>query len=74
MAWVGVTRFLAAHANDDQVDRALIARLEELSEVIHRTVCERGYSSDLGHFVQHYGGDTLDASLVAAAARRLPSR
>jgi GH15 family glucan-1,4-alpha-glucosidase len=64
MAWVGVTRFLAAHANDVQVDRALIARLEELSGVIHRTVCERGYSSDLGHFVQHYGSDTLDASLL----------
>jgi len=64
MAWVGVTRFLAAHASHDQVDRALVARLQDLSEVIHRTVCERGYSSDLGHFVQHYGSDTLDASLL----------
>ena len=64
MAWVGVSRFLAAHANDDRVDRALIARLEELRGVIHRTVCERGYSGDLGHFVQHYGSDTLDASLL----------
>lgn len=64
MAWVGVTRFLAAHANDDQVDRALVARLQELSQTIHRTVCERGYNSDLGHFVQSHGGDTLDASLL----------
>ena len=64
MAWVGVTRFLAAHASDVQMDRALIVRLKELSEVIHRTVCERGYSSDRGHFVQHYGGDALDASLL----------
>jgi GH15 family glucan-1,4-alpha-glucosidase len=64
MAWVGITRFLAAHANHDQVDRALLARLEDLSDVIHRTICERGYSSDLGHFVQNYGGDTLDASLL----------
>ena len=64
MAWVGVTRFLAAHANDDQVDRALFARLEELGSVIHRTVCERGYSSDLGHFVRSYGSDALDASLL----------
>ena len=64
MAWVGVTRFLAAHASGVQVDRALIARLKELSEVIHRTVCERGYSSDLGHFVQYYGGEALDASLL----------
>ena len=64
MAWVGVTRFLAAHAEDDQVDRALVARLRELSATIHRTVCERGYNSDLGHFVQSHGGDTLDASLL----------
>ena len=82
MAWVGATRFLAAHANDDQVDRALIARLEKLSEVIHRTVCERGYRSDLGHFVQHYDSDTLDASLLLlplvgflpVAIRVLPAR
>jgi GH15 family glucan-1,4-alpha-glucosidase len=64
MAWVGVTRFLAAHATGAQVDRALISRLEKLSEVIHRTVCERGYRSDLGHFVEHYGADALDASLL----------
>ena len=64
MAWVGVTRFLTAHADNERADRALIARLEEMSDVIHRTVCERGYNSDLGHFVQYYGGDTLDASLL----------
>ena len=33
-------------------------------EAIHRIVCERGYSNGLGHFVQYYGGDTLDASLL----------
>ena len=32
--------------------------------MIHQTVCERGYSSHLGHFVQRYGGDALDASLL----------
>ena len=64
MVWVGITRFLRAHADDDGLDRALIGRLEEVSDVIHRTVCGRGYNSDLGHFVQHYGSDTLDASLL----------
>jgi len=64
MAWVGITRFTRAHAGNAQVDRALIARLQVLGETIHSTVCERGYSSDLGHFVQHYGGHTLDASLL----------
>ena len=64
MAWVGITRFVAAHADNHQVDPALVARLEKLGEVIHRIVCERGYSNELGHFVQYYGGDTLDASLL----------
>ena len=64
MAWVGVTRFIAAHEDDDRVDPALVARLGALRDDIHRTVCERGYSSDLGHFVQHYGSDALDASLL----------
>ncbi|NKF24397.1 glycoside hydrolase family 15 protein [Solimonas marina] len=64
MAWVGVTRFVAAHADDERIDRALIARLKTLSEVIHRTVCERGYSTERGHFVHCDGGDALDASLL----------
>ena len=27
-------------------------------------ICERGYSSDYGHFIQRYESDTLDASLL----------
>ena len=64
MAWVGITRFVAAHADNHQVDPSLVARLEKLGEVIHRTVCERGYSNQLGYFVEYYGGSTLDASLL----------
>jgi GH15 family glucan-1,4-alpha-glucosidase len=64
MAWVGITRFVAAHADDPQVDPALVARLQKLGGVIHRNVCECGYSNELGHFVQYYGGDKLDASLL----------
>lgn len=64
MAWVGITRFVRAHANDDRVDPALIGRLGELGDVIHRTVCERGFNTALGHFVEHYGATTLDSSLL----------
>lgn len=64
MVWVAINRFLAARASDDKADRALIARLEKLKDVIHRTVCERCYSSDLGHFVQYFSSNTLDASLL----------
>ncbi|MBA2935193.1 glycoside hydrolase family 15 protein [Sphingomonas sp. CGMCC 1.13654] len=64
MAWVGIDRFLKAHGDSPDVDRSLIARLETLHTQIHATVCERGYSIERGHFVQHYGSTTLDASLL----------
>jgi GH15 family glucan-1,4-alpha-glucosidase len=31
---------------------------------IHETVCREGYSEQRGSFVQYFGGDTLDASLL----------
>ncbi|MGA7810783.1 glycoside hydrolase family 15 protein [Bradyrhizobium sp.] len=64
MAWVGITRFVAAHSDNQRIDQGLVARLKKLGEAMHRAICERGYSSNLGHFVQYYGGDTLDASLL----------
>jgi GH15 family glucan-1,4-alpha-glucosidase len=64
MAWVGIDRFIRAHEGTDAVDPALIGRLRTLRETIHRTVCERGYSAERGHFVQHYGSETVDASLL----------
>jgi GH15 family glucan-1,4-alpha-glucosidase len=64
MAWVGIDRFLKAHQHDGDVDPELIGRLPALRAKIHHTICERGYSSDQGHFVQSYEGDTLDASLL----------
>ncbi|MEH6952959.1 glycoside hydrolase family 15 protein (plasmid) [Nitrobacter sp. NHB1] len=64
MAWVGVDRFLKAHVENIDVDPVLIGRLKALRTTMHHAICERGYSSDLGHFVQHYGGNVLDASLL----------
>lgn len=64
MAWVGVTRFLEAHAESAEVDRALIGRLRALGDVIHRRVCENGYSSELGHFTRYPGSRDLDAALL----------
>ena len=64
MAWVGVDRFLKGSETHGAADDALIGRLQLLRSNIHNTVCDRGYSSDYGHFVQHYGSDTLDASLL----------
>ena len=64
MAWVGLDRFLKAHQECTDIDPALIGRLKALEATIHHTICERGYSSDRRHFVQHFESEILDASLL----------
>ena len=62
MAWVAFDRAVRTVEEQDltgPVDewRALRAR-------IHAEVCERGYDEELGSFVQSYGSQDLDASLL----------
>ncbi len=64
MAWVGLDRFLKAHQKSADIDPALIGRLKALEATIHHTICEKGYSSDRRHFVQHFESEILDASLL----------
>ncbi len=64
MAWVGVKQFLKGARTHQAADDTMIRRLEALAPEIHGKVCERGYDSRRGHFVDYYGGDTLDASLL----------
>ena len=64
MAWVGVDRFLKSAETRRFAEEALVGRLTTLRDTIHHTVCERGYSASRGYFVQHYGSEVLDASLL----------
>jgi GH15 family glucan-1,4-alpha-glucosidase len=62
MAWVGVDRAVKAvdlYHLDGPVDRWRALRRE-----LHDEVCERGYDPDRNSFVQSYGSDRLDASLL----------
>ncbi|HEY4041210.1 MAG TPA: glycoside hydrolase family 15 protein [Rhodopila sp.] len=43
---------------------APLERWKALRTHIHETVCREGYSETRGSFVQYFGGDTLDASLL----------
>jgi GH15 family glucan-1,4-alpha-glucosidase len=62
MAWVAVDRAVKA------IERfhlsGPIARWRALRETIHRDVCEQGFSSARGAFVQSYQSTELDASLL----------
>jgi GH15 family glucan-1,4-alpha-glucosidase len=62
MAWVAFDRAsneLAAQAFNESGQR-----WREIADEIHAEVCERGFDRDLNSFVQAYGSQRLDASLL----------
>ena len=64
MAWVGVDRFLRRHEKRGDVGRELLAPLHALRRRIHREVMARSWNHARGHFVDRYGGERPDASLL----------
>jgi GH15 family glucan-1,4-alpha-glucosidase len=64
MAWVGVTQFLKGARTHKAASDEMIRRLESLRGHIHEEVCRCGYDAGRGHFVDYYGSDKLDASLL----------
>jgi GH15 family glucan-1,4-alpha-glucosidase len=62
MAWVAFDR---AVKGIEQFGLAgPIARWREIRDLIHQEVCTRGFDPNVGAFVQFYGSDLLDASLL----------
>jgi GH15 family glucan-1,4-alpha-glucosidase len=62
MAWVGLDRAIKAVEllrHDGPVDRWRAVRRE-----LHEEVCREGYDTERDSFVQYYGADHLDASLL----------
>jgi GH15 family glucan-1,4-alpha-glucosidase len=60
MAWVVFDRA----ANDAQRFDESALRWRSIADEIHAEVCERGFDRELGSFVQAYGSNQLDASLL----------
>src|SRR6202022_3368685 len=62
MAWVAFDRAVKAVENfglEGPVDR-----WRKLRSTVHEQVCQEGFNTDLGAFVQSYGAKELDASLL----------
>jgi GH15 family glucan-1,4-alpha-glucosidase len=62
MAWLALDRGIRAiesHGLEGPLER-----WRQLRDHIHAEVCERGFSRELGSFVQSYGSRELDASLL----------
>jgi GH15 family glucan-1,4-alpha-glucosidase len=62
MAWVAMDR--AVKAVEQFGFEGPVARWRELRDRVHRDVCERGFDSKRNSFLQYYGGQDLDASLL----------
>ncbi|MFD2190239.1 glycoside hydrolase family 15 protein [Pistricoccus aurantiacus] len=62
MCWVAVDRAIKAVEKFD-LDGD-VARWRKLRQRIHDEVCEQGYHKKRGTFVQYYGSEDLDASLL----------
>lgn len=62
MAWVAVDRGVKAVENFNL--EGDVERWRQLRQAIHDDVCKNGYSAEHGSFVQSYGSDQLDASLL----------
>jgi GH15 family glucan-1,4-alpha-glucosidase len=65
MAWVAFDR--AIKAVEDLGYKGPVEHWRELREQIHRDVCTHGWSDEKQSFVQAYGSDDLDASLLKIA-------
>jgi GH15 family glucan-1,4-alpha-glucosidase len=64
MAWVGITQFLKGPRTHQAAGDDMTRRLQALRGRIHENVCRRGYDATRGHFVNYYGSEELDASLL----------
>jgi GH15 family glucan-1,4-alpha-glucosidase len=62
MAWLAFDR--AVRSVEEFGKEGPLDRWRALREEIHREVCREGYDAERGSFVQYYGGDRLDASLL----------
>ncbi len=62
MAWVAVDRIIrSAEKGRFEAD---LPRWKSLRETIHEQVCRQGFSTNMNSFVQFYGDNHLDASLL----------
>jgi GH15 family glucan-1,4-alpha-glucosidase len=66
MAWAAFDRFASWFSEnpEDSMAQALAQRCRAAAAEIHEQVCCDGYDAALGSFVQYYGSDEVDASLL----------
>jgi GH15 family glucan-1,4-alpha-glucosidase len=61
MAWVAFDR---AWRSENHHTRAQRSHWKKIADQIHADICEKGAHPEHGYFVQHYGSERVDASLL----------
>jgi GH15 family glucan-1,4-alpha-glucosidase len=64
MAWVGVDRLVGRYESRRGADEPTSDHLRTLRRSIHDEIMQRAWNHSRGHFVDRYGGEHLDASLL----------
>jgi GH15 family glucan-1,4-alpha-glucosidase len=66
MAWAAFDRYASwfSEYSKDPAGAALAQRCRAVANEIHEQVCREGYDAARGSFVQYYGSDQVDASLL----------
>jgi GH15 family glucan-1,4-alpha-glucosidase len=62
MAWVAFDR--AIKTVEEYGLKGDVERWRQIRATIHADVCEKGWSDEVGAFVQYYGSKTMDASIL----------
>ncbi|MEX2223359.1 MAG: glycoside hydrolase family 15 protein [Candidatus Rokuibacteriota bacterium] len=62
MCWVAFDR--AMKSSEHFGVKGPVDRWQEVRDEIHADICENGFDHERNSFVQHYGGQALDASLL----------
>jgi GH15 family glucan-1,4-alpha-glucosidase len=63
-AWVAIDRYVRHHEAHEAHPSTNLRRMRRLRKEMHDEICHEGYVSGLGHFVEYFGGESLDASLL----------
>ncbi len=63
-AWVAIDRYVRHLQGDGSHQDAKLRRMNELRQAMHDEICREGCDTGLGTFVEYYGAESLDASLL----------
>ena len=63
-AWVAVDRYLGLENCASDSHRRVHSHMTDLAREMHDEICRDGYDDGLGTFVEYYGSQELDASLL----------